>query len=163
MSLCNAFPTLFDLVDNSPTLEVDGVDKAHYPKVVEQCYLCDLCYMTKCPYVPPHPWNIDFPHLMLRAKAHSHRAGRTRTRDRILGATDIVGRIGTIPVVAALANAATRSRPVRRLMDKALGIHPDAPLPVCHSRTLRKQERWRVGPAAAPTAETTGKAGTTGR
>ena len=83
VSLCNAFPTLFDLVDNSPTLEVDGVDKAHYPKVVEQCYLCDLCYMTKCPYVPPHPWNIDFPHLMLRAKAHSQRAGRTRTRDRI--------------------------------------------------------------------------------
>jgi len=157
VNLCNAFPTLFDLVDNSPTLEVDGVDKAHYPKVVEQCYLCDLCYMTKCPYVPPHPWNIDFPHLMLRAKAHSHRAGRTRTRDRILGATDVVGRIGTIPVVAALANAATRSRPVRRLMDKALGIHPDAPLPVFHSRTLRKQERWRVGPAAAPAVETNGK------
>jgi hypothetical protein len=27
--------------------------------------------MTKCPYVPPHPWNVDFPHLMLRAKAQS--------------------------------------------------------------------------------------------
>jgi ferredoxin len=53
VSLCNTFPTLFDLVDNSPTLEVDGIDKAHYPKVVEQCYLYDLCYMTKCPYVPP--------------------------------------------------------------------------------------------------------------
>ena len=69
VSLCNAFPTLFDLVDESDTFEVDGVDKADYQKVVEQCYLCDMCYMSKCPYVPPHEWNVDFPHLMLRAKA----------------------------------------------------------------------------------------------
>ena len=69
VSLCNAFPTLFDLIDESPTLEVDGVDVADYNKVVDQCYLCDLCYLTKCPYVPPHEWNVDFPHLMLRAKA----------------------------------------------------------------------------------------------
>ncbi len=66
--LCTAFPTLFDLVDNSRTMEVDGVDKRDFRKVVDQCYLCDMCYMTKCPYVPPHPWNVDFPHLMLRAK-----------------------------------------------------------------------------------------------
>src|SRR5205814_994298 len=68
VSLCNAFPTLFDLVDASKTMEVDGVDKADYGKVVAQCYLCDLCYQTKCPYVPPHPWNVDFPHLMPRGK-----------------------------------------------------------------------------------------------
>ena len=69
VSLCDSFPTLFDLVDESDTMEIDGVDRADYWKVVDQCYLCDLCYMTKCPYVPPHEWNIDFPHLMLRAKA----------------------------------------------------------------------------------------------
>ncbi|HRK57778.1 MAG TPA: Fe-S oxidoreductase, partial [Burkholderiaceae bacterium] len=69
VNLCGAFPTLFDLVDASPTMEVDGVDKARYGQVVEQCYLCDMCFMTKCPYVPPHEWNVDFPHLMLRAKA----------------------------------------------------------------------------------------------
>ncbi len=158
VSLCNAFPTLFDLVDSSPTLEVDGIDKGDYRKVVEQCYLCDLCYMTKCPYVPPHPWNIDFPHLMLRAKTASHRAGKTRARDRLLASTDIVGRIGTIPVVAPLVNAATGSRPLRRFMDRALDIHPDAPLPVFQSRTLRKQERWRVGPTATIGSETRGKA-----
>lgn len=66
VSLCGSFPTLFDLVDESKTGEVDGVAKADYMKVVDQCYLCDLCYLTKCPYVPPHPWNVDFPHLMLR-------------------------------------------------------------------------------------------------
>ena len=69
VNLCTSFPTLFDLVDESKTMEVDGVDKRDYWKVVDQCYLCDMCYMTKCPYVPPHPWNVDFPHLMLRAKA----------------------------------------------------------------------------------------------
>ena len=61
VSLCGSFPTLFDLVDESKTMEVDGVDKKDYWKVVDQCYLCDLCYMTKCPYVPPHEWNVDFP------------------------------------------------------------------------------------------------------
>ena len=25
--------------------------------------------MTKCPYVPPHDFNLDFPHLMLRYRA----------------------------------------------------------------------------------------------
>jgi hypothetical protein len=64
VSLCGSFPTLFDLVDESKTGEVDGVDKKDYAKVVDQCYLCDICYVTKCPYVPPHPWNLDFPHVM---------------------------------------------------------------------------------------------------
>ena len=80
VSLCNAFPTLFDLVDDSATMEVDGVAKEDYWKVVDQCYLCDLCYMTKCPYVPPHPWNVDFPHLMLRAKAIKFSERRRRRR-----------------------------------------------------------------------------------
>ena len=78
VSLCNAFPTLFDLVDESSTMEVDGVSTADYAKIVDQCYLCDLCYQTKCPYVPPHPWNVDFPHLMLRAKAARHKRGETK-------------------------------------------------------------------------------------
>ena len=35
LSLCTAFPTLFDLVDESPTMEVDGVKKSDFAKVVE--------------------------------------------------------------------------------------------------------------------------------
>ena len=68
-SLCNAFPTLFDAVDASAAGEVHGLEKRAFWEVVDHCYLCDMCFMTKCPYVPPHPWNVDFPHLMLRAKA----------------------------------------------------------------------------------------------
>ena len=83
-SLCHSFPTLFDLVDESDTGELDGVSPADYHKVVEHCYLCDMCYMTKCPYVPPHEWNVDFPHLMLRAKAVQFRKGGTKLRDKVL-------------------------------------------------------------------------------
>src|SRR5512136_351611 len=87
VSLCGSFPTLFDLIDESPTMEMDGVPKEAYWKVVDQCYLCDVCYMTKCPYVPPHPWNLDFPHLMLRAKAVKFASGKVPLKDSILAST----------------------------------------------------------------------------
>ena len=75
-NLCHSFPTLFDAVDESDTMEVDGVPKPVYWDVVDHCYLCDMCYMSKCPYVPPHEFNIDFPHLMLRAKAQKFKESR---------------------------------------------------------------------------------------
>src|SRR3989454_3310808 len=89
VSLCGTFPTLFDLVDESKTGEVDGVDKKDYWKVVDHCYLCDLCYMTKCPYVPPHEWNVDFPHTMLRAKAIKFRDGGVDMGAKLLSSTDV--------------------------------------------------------------------------
>ena len=92
VSLCNSFPTLFDLVDESSTMEVDGVDRKDYWNVVDHCYLCDLCYLTKCPYVPPHEWNVDFPHLMLRAKALGYKQGRSKFRDRVITSTDNIGK-----------------------------------------------------------------------
>jgi Fe-S oxidoreductase len=149
VSLCQSFPTLFDLVDESDTLEVDGVAKADYWKVVDQCYLCDLCYMTKCPYVPPHEWNVDFPHLMLRGKAVKHRKGDVKRRDRILTSTDAVGSLAGIPVVAGVVNAANRSPAFRNLLDKTLGVHPEAHVPEYHSKTLRKRLAARKGSGAA--------------
>ncbi len=129
VSLCNAFPTLFDLVDASKSGEVDGVDKADFGKVVDQCYLCDICYMTKCPYVPPHPWNVDFPHLMLRAKARKFLKGETRFRDRLLTSTDRLGKLLTIPVVVQMVNKATATPFARKALDKMLGVHPERRLP----------------------------------
>jgi glycerol-3-phosphate dehydrogenase subunit C len=157
-SLCNSFPLLFDAIDESPTSELDGVDKKVYWEVVDHCYLCDMCYMTKCPYVPPHPWNIDFPHLMLRAKAVKFRKGETRMRDKVLSSTDLVGSIAGIPVISQVVNAVNGSALGRRVLDKVLGVHPDALLPRYESRTLAK----RIGAhksvlEAAPTEETRGK------
>jgi len=122
VSLCTAFPTLFDLVDESKTGEVDGVDTKDFGKVVDQCYLCDLCYMTKCPYVPPHQWNVDFPHLMLRAKAVRFRKGEVRFRDRLLSATDAIGKLAAIPVVAQTVNLMNNNGAARALMQKIIGV-----------------------------------------
>ena len=110
VNLCTAFPTLFDLVDEGSTLEVDGVDKKDFWKVVDQCYLCDMCYMTKCPYVPPHEWNVDFPHLMLRAKAIKFKQDGARFRDRKAYEKHIYGLFPSDPVrsickLAGLPNA----------------------------------------------------------
>src|SRR5512145_246139 len=136
VSLCTAFPTLFGLVDESPTMEVDGVKKEDYWEVVDQCYLCDLCYMTKCPYVPPHPWNVDFPHVMLRAKAIKFKKG-IKFRDRLLSSTDALGKLAAIPVVAQTVNAVNRNSAARGLLQSALGVHKDRELPPYATRKFR--------------------------
>ncbi len=145
VSLCHSFPTLFDLVDESDTLEVDGVAKTDYWKVVDHCYLCDLCFMTKCPYIPPHPWNIDFPHLMLRAKAFKFQRGDIKTRDKILTSTDTVGKLAGIPVVSSIVNAANKAKPTRKLLEAVLEVHAEAHVPEYHANTLRKRLADKVG------------------
>ncbi|GAP66009.1 Fe-S oxidoreductase [Mizugakiibacter sediminis] len=152
VSLCNAFPTLFDLVDNSPTMEVDGVAKSDYAKVVDHCYLCDLCYQTKCPYVPPHPWNVDFPHLMLRAKAVKHRNGGTGLAARLLSNTSAVGKLASIPVVTETVNALNRNGAARKLLEKTLGVDAQARVPTYHSKTGRKRLRDLDGAGEARAA-----------
>jgi glycerol-3-phosphate dehydrogenase subunit C len=158
-SLCNSFPTLFDAVDESKSGELDTVDKKVYWDVVDHCYLCDMCYMTKCPYVPPHPFNVDFPHLMLRAKAFKFEKGETRTRDKILSATDMVGRIAGIPVIAEIANAVNKTTIGRKMLDATLGVHPKAPVPEYHSTTYRSRHAKHHAPTlvAESTLETKGK------
>jgi glycerol-3-phosphate dehydrogenase subunit C len=157
VSLCQSFPTLFDLVDNSTTMEVDGVAKEDYAKVVDQCYLCDLCYMTKCPYVPPHPWNVDFPHLMLRAKAAEFKKGRSKFRDRVLTSTDRVGRLATIPVVVQMVNKANATPAVRKLMDKTMGIASAATLPTYDSARFRETAKASIAFPVRDGARTPGK------
>lgn len=158
VNLCDSFPTLFDLVDESETLEVDGIPKEDYIKVVDQCYLCDLCYMTKCPYVPPHEWNVDFPHLMLRAKAIKFKEEGAKLRDKVLTSTDTVFAMASIPLVDVTVNALNKNETFRKALDSGFGIHKEAPIPEFHSNTLRK----RVAPMvreiqAVPVGETNGK------
>jgi glycerol-3-phosphate dehydrogenase subunit C len=159
-SLCNSFPLLFDAIDAAPSNELDTVDKKVYWEVVDHCYLCDMCYMTKCPYVPPHPWNIDFPHLMLRAKAVNFKKGETRLRDKVLSATDTVGKFAGIPIVAQIVNKVNDTAFGRRMLDKTLGVHVTAPVPDYHSVTGRKRVAKGHKPDAltvTATAETRGK------
>lgn len=148
VNLCTTFPTLFDLVDESRTGEVDGVAKQDYWKVVDQCYLCDVCFMTKCPYVPPHEWNLDFPHLMLRAKAVKFRKGEVRFRDKLLTSTDALGKLAAIPVVAQTVNAANRNGAARGVLQSVLGVDKRRELPPYAPAKFRSKarvdERWPV-------------------
>ena len=146
VSLCGSFPTLFDLVDESSTMEVDGVDKKDYWKVVDQCYLCDLCYLTKCPYVPPHEWNLDFPHTMLRAKAIKFRKGEVGAAEKFLASTDVHGSFAGIPVVVQTVNAINRTSAARGLMENLAGVDRNAWLPSLATRKFRS-----AAPKAAAT------------
>jgi len=138
-NLCHSFPTLFDAVDESETGELDSVPKQAHWDVVEHCYLCDMCYMTKCPYVPPHEWNIDFPHLMLRAKVKRFDDGHAKRRDKLLTATDAIGKLASIPVVTQAVNAVNSSGFGRKLLKSTLGVANDAPLPKYHTKSARRR------------------------
>ena len=143
VSLCDAFPTLFDLVDESDTMEVDGVDKADFMKVVDQCYLCDLCAETKCPYLPPHEWALDFPHLMLRAKAYKFKEQDTKWRDRLITSTDPIFDTISTPGIAQIANASANSKALRSLGDKLVGIHPEGTAPTFRNQGIEQTTACR--------------------
>ena len=155
-NLCDSFPILFDLVDESPTGEVDGVAKADYAKVADACTLCDMCFMSKCPYVPPHPFDIDFPHLILRHRAAKRRKdGGDFMRDQ-LAETDRNGKL--VAPVAGVVNWATakRNKPVRKVMEAVAGIAAEADLPRFHAKTA--ESLYRTLPAANPNGVAYGKA-----
>jgi Fe-S oxidoreductase len=158
VSLCNSFPVMFDLIDESPTLELDGVPKEMYWKVVDQCYLCDVCYMTKCPYVPPHPWNVDFPHLMLRAKAIQFKQGTAaKFRDVTLSSTDRNGKLATIPVVVQFVNAAAKMPSMRAMGEAVMGVDKNAWVPEFTTKKFRSHYIPSKAYAPKDGAKTKGK------
>lgn len=140
-NLCDSFPRLFDLVDASPTEELDGVPSADFKAVVDACTLCDMCFLTKCPYVPPHEFNLDFPHLMLRYRAVELKKGDVGFWDRQLTETDRNGRLAGL--IAPLANWVTAqgNAVTRPILEGVAGIHRDADLPRFHGRTFAMRAR----------------------
>lgn len=135
-NLCESFPRLFDLVDNSPTEELDSVKSEDFAPVIEACTLCDMCFMTKCPYVPPHEYNLDFPHLILRARMAEAKEGKINKVAHQLGEMDRNGAIGVF--VAPLANlgASRKNKPGRAVVEAVLGIDPRVELPKFNTRTF---------------------------
>jgi glycerol-3-phosphate dehydrogenase subunit C len=150
-NLCDSFPRLFDLVDATPNGLVDEVASASFEPVVEACTLCDMCFMTKCPYVPPHQFNLDFPHLMLRARAIEARKGKIALAERELTKTDRNGKIAS--KVASIANWAsdTNNKLTRPILEGLGGVHREAKLPKFHGKTFAVRARQEKAPdAAAP-------------
>jgi len=145
-NLCDSFPRLFDLIDESKTGELDSVDKADFAKVDEACTLCDMCFLTKCPYVPPHEFNIDIPHLILRYRAAKRQAGRKDFVREQLGETDRNGHLAK--PVAGLANWATarENTPLRKLLEAIAQIDAEAELPQYHSHTATDRLKTPLAP-----------------
>jgi glycerol-3-phosphate dehydrogenase subunit C len=145
-NLCDSFPRLFDLVDAAGEAEMEGVKSEDFKSVVDACTLCDMCFLTKCPYVPPHQFNLDFPHLMVRYRALELKQGRIGFIDRQITETDRNGKIAT--AIAGLVNWATRRGNVltRPLMELIAFIHRDAELPRYAHRTLERQAALRPPP-----------------
>ncbi|MGQ9368160.1 heterodisulfide reductase-related iron-sulfur binding cluster [Azospirillum sp. ST 5-10] len=140
-NLCDSFPRLFDLVDEAGPGELHDVKSDDFAKVVDACTMCDMCFMTKCPYVPPHEWALDFPHLMLRYRAVDAKKRGVPFAVRQLVETDRNGRLGSL--VAPLANWATDvdNTLTRPVMAKVAGVHREAHLPKFHGHTLQRRAK----------------------
>jgi glycerol-3-phosphate dehydrogenase subunit C len=153
-NLCDSFPRLFDLIDDSKSGELDTVESEGFKTVVDACTLCDMCYMTKCPYVPPHEFNLDFPHLMLRYRAAEQRKGKIGTTDRQLAKTDRNGRVaGRMSAIANWASD-TENGLTRPLMASVAGIDRNAELPKYHATSfeVRAKSSPPIRNADAPAA-----------
>lgn len=140
-NLCESFPILFDMIDESETGELDSVDKGDYKKVVDACTLCDMCFMTKCPYVPPHEFNLDFPHLMLRHRAAEFKQQGVGFSLSQLAQTDRNGKIAK--PLAGLANwgSSENNQLTRPVLEKLTGIDRAAPLPKYHHDTFTDESK----------------------
>lgn len=143
-NLCDSFPRLFDLIDESDSGELDTVDSKDFKPVVDACTLCDMCFMAKCPYVPPHEFDLDFPHLMLRHRAVEHRKNGVPFGESQMIKTDRNGKLGT--ALAPIANAATArdGKLLRPVLNRVLGVHQDAELPRFSGTALTKSQQSDV-------------------
>ncbi|NQV57005.1 MAG: glycerol-3-phosphate dehydrogenase [Rhodospirillales bacterium] len=131
-NLCDSFPRLFDMIDDCESGELDGVDSQQFKAVADACTLCDMCFLTKCPYVPPHEWNVDFPHLMLRARVKEFGEGKVGVAHRQLTQTDRNGKLAA--VMPSLTNWASKrgNALTRPVLESVAGVHRDAELPKFH-------------------------------
>ncbi len=133
-NLCDSFPRLFDLIDGGANEDVESLASEDFKPVVEACTLCDMCFMTKCPYVPPHPFMLDFPHLMLRHRFVEAKNGHSDFTQNQLAQMDRNGALSraTAPVI----NWAGQNKPMRTVLEKTVGIDAKATLPKFAGRTF---------------------------
>ena len=142
-NLCDSFPRLFDLVDESESGELDSVESRDFKPVIDACTLCDMCFMVSCPYVPPHEFNLDFPHLMLRYRAAELARGEVEFATRQLTQTDRNGKLaGLAPAVANWASD-RKNTVTRPVLEKFAKVHRDAELPKFHGKTFVAQSGQR--------------------
>lgn len=143
-NLCPSFTELLDVADAAHDGDASQLTPAEDRRVVDLCFNCNLCY-PHCPYTPPHRWAVDFPELMLRAKVGRARGEGVGLRERLLGNPELLGRVGSM--FPTITNRALGYAPLRRVMERLLGIDRRRLLP----RYARRFSRWfhRQRPPAA--------------
>ncbi len=128
-NLCDSFPKLFDLIDESKTYELDSVDSKDFQPIVDACTLCDMCFMVTCPYVPPHEFAIDIPKLMLRHRAKNFKEGNVGFKEKQISEIDRNGKLGQKTRIVSNNFVSLNNKPSRYLMEKVLDISKEAKLP----------------------------------
>ena len=97
---------------------------------VDYCSGCGWCTIA-CPA------DVKIAEMNNRARASMKAGHRPRFRDWLLGQTDLVGRLGV--ATAPLANWSLHNRLFRWLIERVVGIHRKAPLPLFARHTLRSR------------------------
>jgi glycerol-3-phosphate dehydrogenase subunit C len=107
---------------------------------VDYCSGCGICSMV-CPQ------GVKIAEINAQARRKVKEQRGISLRDRMIGRPTVLGRLGT--PVAPLANASLRARPVRLMIERALGLHRDAPMPSFAGRTFRSWAKRHRSPPAA--------------
>ena len=135
-NLCNSFPKLFDMIDESKNENVESLSSNQFKSVVDSCTLCDMCFMTKCPYVPPHEFNLDFPHLMLRYRNAQKTLNKLPVVPGQLAQIDRNAKIGVM--FSSLINwiLNIKNKFLRKILELVTGIDKRVKLPIYNSETF---------------------------
>jgi len=135
-NLCNSFPKLFDMIDESKNENVESLSSNQFKSVVDSCTLCDMCFMTKCPYVPPHEFDLDFPHLMLRYRNAQKKLNKLPVVPGQLAQIDRNAKIGVM--FSSLINwiLNIKNKFLRKILELVTGIDKRVKLPIYNSETF---------------------------
>lgn len=154
-SLCPSFEVLFRGLDAD---EVDGEAEKLPKKVlndfVDLCYECRLCVSpAQCPYVPPHRWSVDIPHVVLEARRFRMEEEGLGAREKLLTRPDALGRLSR--PMAPVVNFVNTLPLARVALEKTLGIHREKHLPKFAWETFTAWYRGRGSrrPPGEPTAK----------
>jgi Fe-S oxidoreductase len=116
--------------------EALGDERLH--EILDLCLGCKAC-KSECPL------GVDMAALKSETLSHYHDLHGTPFRSRIFGAIRLLNRLGS--ATAPLSNLPGRSRRLRRLMDRLVGITPARPLPKFARINLLRWFRRRTSPA----------------
>jgi len=135
-NLCDSFPKLFDFIDDTNEGEVSALSSYKFNPIVDACTLCDMCFITKCPYVPPHEFDLDFPHLMLRYRMFQRKNGEISNTAKQLVKIDRNAKVGIFFNKIINWISSVNNKLLRNVLEFFTGIDKRAILPKYNSDTF---------------------------